>query len=136
MLDFNKYFNEEYQFALNNVSYAWIESNNKEAGLEINIRDKIDTDIQDKNLKATFERKVYFNPEALFTITVTFAFTLKFRESVNIEEIKSINWSDALIENANPYLSNIISRTSSLIAALTSSYGQQPLITPPNIIRA
>ena len=136
MLDFNKYFFDEYQFMLKNVSYSMIENNIRDVDLELDVIDSIDTAAQDDYLEVIFERKVRFIPEALFEISVSFVFTLAFRDTVDYEEVNNINWVEALEENRNPYLGNVISRASSLIATLTSSFGLQPLITPPNFIKA
>ncbi|MBQ6850561.1 MAG: hypothetical protein IJN77_05940 [Oscillospiraceae bacterium] len=135
MIDFNKYFNDEYQFTLKNAAYSWLENNGQDVELELNISDTINTAIVGKHLEVTFQRKAFFKPEALYAIDVCFSFTLTFRNDNLADEAKSINWSEALVENDNPYLGNVISRTSYLIATLTSSYGQQPLVTPPSIIR-
>lgn len=135
MIDFNKYFNDEYQFALKKATYTWLEHSNQGAELELNIGDKISASIVNNNLEVTFEREVYFDPEALYAICISLSFTLTFRDGQLTEEAKKINWSEAMVENENPYLGNVISRASYLIATLTSSYGQQPLVTPPNFIR-
>ncbi|MBE6949425.1 MAG: hypothetical protein E7456_06220 [Ruminococcaceae bacterium] len=134
MLDFNKYFNEQYQFTLKNVSFSWVKNDSTETNFEIKISDSINTEIQNRHLEVVFKRKVYFVPEALFNLSVSFAFTLTFRDSICEEEMNSVNWSEAFTQSESPYLANIISRTSGLISSITSSFGQQPLVTPPNII--
>lgn len=136
MLDFKKYFLDEYQFTLKKATYTWIEANGHDGGLDLNIADGIISTAHDRSLEVTFERKVFFNPEALYSIEVVFAFTLTFKDTVEAEEIEKINWSQELAETDNPYLGNVVSRTSNLIGMLTASYGQQPLITPPNIVRS
>lgn len=135
MIDFNKYFNDEYQFTLKNAAYTWVENNGQGGELELNISDTINATIQGKHLEVSFQRKAFFKPEALYSIDVSFAFTLTFRDDSLAAEARNVNWSEALVENENPYLGNVISRASYLIATLTSSYGQQPLVTPPNVIR-
>lgn len=135
MIDFNKFFNDEYQFALKNAAYSWIENVAPGTELELNISDTINATPQGKHLEVVFQRKAFFSPEALYSIDISFSFTLTFRNDSLADEAKSINWSEALVKNENPYLANVISRASYLIATLTSSYGQQPLVTPPNIIR-
>ena len=135
MIEFNKYFNDEYQFALKNAVYLWIENVAPGTDLELNISDTVNASLQGKHLEVVFQRKTFFIPEALYSIDISFSFMLTFRNDALAEEAKSVNWSEALVENENPYLRNVISRASYLIATLTSSYGQQPLVTPPNIIR-
>lgn len=136
MINFNEYFNDEYQFTLKKATYSWIETKPEGIELDLNISDTISATVNANQLEVEFNRNVSFNPEALYVIDVSFAFTLTFRDDVVPEECKNIDWSKVFSESEkNPYLGNVVSRASSLIAALTSSYGQQPLITPPNIIR-
>lgn len=136
MLNFKDYFIDEYQFTLKKVTYTWIETNNHGDELNLNISDGVISSIQGRTLNVTFERKVFFKPEALYSIEVVFAIMLTFKETINEEEINKVNWCQELIETDNPYLRNIISRASNVISMLTSSYGQQPLITPPNIVQS
>ncbi len=136
MLNFKDYFIDEYQFTLKKVTYTWIETNNHGDELNLNISDGVISSIQGRTLNVTFERKVFFKPEALYSIEVAFAIMLTFKETINEEEINKVNWCQELIETDNPYLRNIISRASNVISMLTSSYGQQPLITPPNIVQS
>ena len=135
MIDFKKYFNDEYQFTLKNAAYSWIENSNQGAEMELTVSDTIDATVQEASLEVIFQREVYFKPEALFSIGVSFVVTLTFRDKSLADEAKSVNWSKELAENENPYLGNVVSRASHLIAMLTSSYGQQPLVTPPSVVR-
>lgn len=135
MIDFKKYFNDEYQFALINAVYSQLDNRLQGAELELNIEDSINANVRENHMEVTFRRKVFFEPEALYSIDVTFAFMLTFRDGNLATEAQNIDWGKELIENDNPYLGNVVSRASFLIATLTSSYGQQPLVTPPNVIR-
>ena len=135
MLDFNKYFNEEYQYTLKRASYTQIEKRCDCDKLELKISYSVDAAVRENCLEVIFERRVFFKPEALYSIRVCFALTLTFRDTDIARDGKSMDWSTELARSVNPYLGNVVSRASSLIAALTSSYGQQPLITPPNVIK-
>lgn len=135
MVDFKHFFNEEYQIALKNAVYTQIERENQDADFELSVRDRVDAVIHDKHLEASFGRKVFFDPAALYSIDIVFTFSLFFKNTDLVEEAKSVDWKDALTEAGNPYLTDVISRASYLIATLTSSYGQQPLVTPPVLLR-
>ena len=133
MLNFNDYFKDEYQFSLKDVSYSKIECEQDVSEYELKISDTIDTELKGDSLYITFTREVYFEPVAMFNLRVVFDISLHLNEGFR-ENAASINWSQTLLENPNIYLGNVVSRTSHLIAEITASFGQQPLITPPNPI--
>lgn len=133
MLNFNEYFKDEYQFSLKDVSYTKIESENELPEYKLNISDTINTELNGDWLSVTFARNVYFEPAAMFHLKVVFDIILHLNENAK-EGAAKINWSQAFLENPNSYLGNVVSRASHLIAEITASFGQQPLITPPNPI--
>lgn len=135
MLDFKKFFNNEYEFTLKKAMYDWIEVDHSTNDLRIKVDDHIKWDIIGDRLEVTFSRDVGFIPKSLYTIGVVFCFGLTFRDDTVAVEAKEIDWGKEFVEQANPYLENIISRASFLIASITSSYGQKPLITPPSFIK-
>lgn len=132
MFNFNDYFKDEYQFSLKNVSYSKVESE-VPTECELKITDTIDVEINDDLLNIMFTRNVYFEPVSMFKLKVIFDIVLNFNEEMK-EKATSINWSQTLLDNPNIYLGNVVSRISHLIAEITASFGQQPLITPPNPI--
>lgn len=132
MLDFNEYFKDEYQFSLKDVTYSKIE-NEEPIECEIKISDTINTEVSDNLLNITFTRDVYFNPVSMFKLKVVFDIVLNLKEEIK-EKAANINWTQTLLDNPNIYLGNVVSRASHLIAEITASFGQQPLITPPNPI--
>lgn len=134
MIDFKNYFADEYQLTLKNVSYSWIENDSQGTNLDLHIADQIHVKIENNQLEASVDRAVFFVPESLYKIIVSFTFILTFREDQLTEEAKKMNWEEALVTNDNPYMANILSRASALISALTSAYGQQPIITPPTFV--
>ena len=99
MIDFNKYFNDEYQFTLKKASYSWIENNGQNAELELSISDTIDSTVRENHLEVTFTRNASFTPEALYAIDISFSFTLTFRNNNLVSEAASINWNKELIES-------------------------------------
>lgn len=131
MLNFKDYFKDEYQFSLKDVSYTKIERVDELAEFELKITDAINTELDGDNLKITFSREIYFEPESMFKLKVVFEVILHLNEGVN-EKVTSVDWEKELLNNPNPYLGNVVSRISHLIADITASFGQQPLITPPN----
>lgn len=129
MLNFNEYFEDQYQFSLENVSFNSINSAVSKP-LELKITDSFIPIILDDGISVKYTRHIHFEPAAVFAIVVSLNFRLKARPD-KTAELPSIDWSAALKgENANIYWSNIISRASNIIANLTSSYGQAPIVTP------
>lgn len=131
MLNFKDYFQDEYQFALKNISYTKIESADNLAEFELKITDAINTKLDGNDLKIAFSREIFFEPESMFRLKVAFEVILHLIEG-NKEKATGMNWEKELVSNPNPYLGNVVSRISHLIADITASFGQQPLITPPN----
>ena len=131
MLNFNDYFKDEYQFSLKDVSYSKIECEQRISEYELKISDTINAELKEDFLYVTFTRNVYFEPKLMFNLKIVFDIILYLNEGSK-EKAAGINWSQALLENPNIYLGNVTSRTSQLIAEITASFGQQPLITPPN----
>ena len=131
MFNYNDYFYDEYQYALKKVRYDFIDTNYDTEQRELNISDSISTESIENKLKISFVRNVYFEPEQIYKISVEFTAILTFKDGKDSE---TLNWNELFSENENPYFSNIISRASNVIANLTSSYGMDPLITPPVLL--
>lgn len=133
MFNFNDYFEDEYQFTLKALSYKLVENDANSKQLNLKVIDTITTNSIEKELNIVFERKVFFEPAAVYDIDVVFSVDVRFKEQIDVDSI-DINWERILGENETPYLSNVVSRASNIIAMITASYGQQPLITPPSPI--
>jgi len=125
MLDnIQTYFKDQYQFSLKKVSYDRLEIEPVNAALSIS--DQIDASINDRSLFVTFSRNIYFDPESAFTLSITFDAVLGIKDDM-LESAQNVDWKKELIETDNPYMANILSRVSSIIANITSSYGQPPV---------
>jgi hypothetical protein len=137
MLDYDKYFLKEYQFHLKEVKYEMLKEASPGEQYELICEDYINTEIlQEKKLYIVFLRQVKFKPNALYNLSVSFGAVFTFKdEAKNDLDLHSINWGDEVVDNWMKFLSNITSRASMLISQITSSYGQSPVVTPPNIIK-
>lgn len=131
MLNFNNYFEDEYQFSLKDVSYKKIECDEAFSSYELKIADTLQTELKENTLSITFARDIHFEPKSFFNLRVAFDILLHLRDTVRKTD-DEIDWEQELLKNPNPYLGNVVSRASHLIAEITASFGQQPLITPPN----
>ncbi len=130
MLDLNAYFKDEYQFILKEVTYHCVEREDDAELPQIQTSDSASAKVVDGQLEVEFSREVKFQPASVFDLKVTFGIIMHFQDEVDPSAVE-VDWCEALTANENPYFSNIISRASNIIAFLTSSYGLQPLITPP-----
>ena len=130
-----QYFKSDYQFYLNRIKYDRIESEHKDGEVSLNCTDNISVTVNgDVGISLSVTRKMHFEPSVLFELEVSFGVDLLFVK----EKQEEINWNE--IDLANEFkqngefvLQNIMSRMSLLIAQITSSSGQTPLITPPGI---
>lgn len=131
---FNKYLKEEYQFILKQVVFQTVEEHDETEEFEINISDDVSVEVIDNEISVDYWRNVYFEPKGIFDIKVNFGLRIPFKEDIKPEG-GTIDWAKELEEKENPYMRNIITRASNIISNLTSSFGQQPLITPPVFIK-
>lgn len=132
-MNFKECFTDEYQYSLKSINYKTIESQEIFDTIELNCSDEINSINIENGLELTFSRKVFFIPKCMYELTVTYSVKLFFVD--NTKEINCEELLDNLKNEENVYLSNIISRASLLISDITSSYGQNPVITPPVFIK-
>ena len=130
----NKYLKEEYQFALKQVVFQTVDECDEAEQFEINVSDDISVEVVDKDIIVDYWRNVYFYPNGIFEIKVNFGLKMSFKDEAKLED-DDINWAEELVSQENPYMRNVITRTSNIISNLTSSFGQQPLITPPVFVK-
>lgn len=130
MLNLNEFFQDQYQFVLKSISYTSYEQRPNNNEVTMKVEDDFSFRQIDEKLIATISRRVYFSPTAMFDLDISFEMVLYFEESIK-HDVNTIDWKEELVSSENPYLINVMSRISKLIADITSSYGQEPLITPP-----
>lgn len=133
IVNLEKYFLPEHTFYLNEVNYKIIEGDI--SGNELNCTDNLNVTVNENDeVRILFTRALKFNPESVFELSVSFGALLKFNDT-NKHEIDwhNINLAEEFKENGMFVLQNLISRSSLLIAEITSSFGQSPIILPPMI---
>lgn len=124
MLDTLKVFENQYQIYLKSINF---DISDKDVGESINvlcydnINVIVDGDIADIKLTRLVEAKI-------FSLSVTMGAKLKFRS--DCETRPSQNEIEKNIASTNIAV-NIFARISLIISQISSSYGQEPLITPP-----
>lgn len=132
-----EYFLPEQEYYLNEIVYRRINSNSIQEDAPAICEDSIATKLLESHgLRILVTRKFYFEPEQIFTINISFGAELKFNTEKESEyEWEKIDLSQEFRENGDFVISNLMSRISLLYAQITSSYGQQPIILPPGVIK-
>lgn len=127
------YFESEHEYYLQQINYKRLDSE-PDTNYSLDGIDIINTDVSNNTVFITATRKFTFEPEGIFEIEVSFGAILTLaKEKQNDLDWENINLAEEFKENGDFVLSNLMSRISLLIAQITSSFGRQPLITPPNV---
>lgn len=136
MIDFDRYFLKDCQIFLSHVDYDFL-SPPVQGENKLLIKDSVSSyDLDDDKVKIEIARSLDFGTGKLFSLTVVFGVMLtKNPFSKNEINWSTINVADEFKHSKIPLLGNITSRISLLIAEITSSYGQVPIVTPPQLIK-
>lgn len=130
MENFNQYFIKEKNLFLENINYETVKSD-KKAMIRLGCRDTVVAQlIGERGVKIIFNRRLAFEPEALFTLSVSFGVFLRFDPT----RLGEVNWQEVNIVNeftkANPaIMSELNARTTLLVSQITSSAGGVPIVT-------
>lgn len=128
------YFVSEQEFYLDKVSYNRIDKTEGIREYSLNCTDNIEAEVNEDIVKLTVRRFLKFDPEEIFELSVSFGAILKFNgEKKDDYDWTKINLSEEFRENGQFVLGNLVNRISLLIAEITSSFGQSPIILPPGI---
>ena len=128
------YFEDEQGFYLDTVHYNRIDKKDQAEEYSLKCIDNIEAVAEEDAVRLTVKRVLKFEPEEIFELSVSYGAVLKIKE----EKKKSFTWEkidlvEEFRENGQFVLGNLMSRISLLIAEITSSYGQPPIILPPVI---
>lgn len=128
------YFLPEQEFYLQNISYNRIENGVDSKNHTLNCVDNISVDVKEEAVKIIVTRTLKFEPEELFTLTVSFGAILKFNpQKKSAYNWNEINMAEEFRNNGDFVIGNLMQRITLQIAQITSSFGQSPIILPPNI---
>lgn len=133
----SEYFLPEQEFYLHKLVYNRIENSTLKMEYSLQCTDNINVEYNDKTgIRIIVTRSLSFEPEEIFRLSVAFGANLKF----NPEKEKEYNWSEINLaeefkNNGDFVTANLMSRITLLIAQITSSFGQQPLILPPSVTK-
>lgn len=132
----SEYFLPEQEYYLDSISYKRFEPSPDDKESSLKCTDTLSVEVTDDTVIVTLSRSLNFDPDKLFSLSVSFGAILKY----NPDKKDEINWNDVNLAqefrvNGRFALSNLSSRISLLIGQITSSYGQPPLILPAGIVQ-
>ncbi len=133
----SEYFLPEHEFYLHKIVYDRLDNVTLEETVPLNCADNINVEINNNcGVKIIVTRSLYFEPEEIFRLSVSFGADLKFEpHKVSEYNWTEINLADEFRDNGQFVTDNLMSRISLLIAQITSSFGQQPLLLPPIVAK-
>lgn len=135
MLDFKRYFIPEHQIFLDNINYETLKIDRVTGDLKLGCKDTIVAQlIETRGVKVTFNRTLSFEENGMFFLSVTFGVMLHFNPVYYSEVMwKNMDLAGEFKQGCPQILTNLMSRTSLMIAEITSAAGQNPIITPGGV---
>lgn len=133
----SEYFLPEQQFYLHKIVYNKLDNVSSVEVLSLNCADNIYTElIGNEEVRVIVTRSLSFDPEEIFQLSVAFGADLKFNPEKRGEHAwNEVNLAEEFRDNGDFVTDHLMSRVTLLIAQITSSYGQQPLILAPKIVK-
>ena len=130
-----EYFEPQQEYYLENISYNKLNNIPNVIEYAINVVDNVDVNLLEEGVEVIVGRKIFFDPNGVFELTVSFGANLHFNE----EKKNEYNWDEINIENefikyGDFVIGNLISHISMLIANITASFGQPPMMLPPKLV--
>lgn len=131
MENFNEYFLRERKIFLENINYETVKADSVETQRRLGCRDTIVAQlIGDRGVKIIFNRRLNFEPEALFTLSVSFGVFLRFDPT----RYSEVNWKEVNIvkqftNDCPALIGELNARTTMLVAQITSASGGIPIVT-------
>lgn len=133
----SEYFLPEQQFYLHKIVYDRMECISSKQQFMLNCADNINVEVNDKkDIRVIVTRTLSFEPEEMFFLSVSFGADLQLdQQKADEYNWYEINLAEEFRENGNFVTDNLMSRITLLIAQITSSFGQQPLILLPSVTK-
>lgn len=125
----------KYSVTLHDIEMHTIVHSEKScAEATLNYRDEVDWNAYAKFLRVEFKRTIKFEPQAFFTITVSYYVDHELKDADALKNIDAQVLKDEICSDLSYYLKEkegFLARISQLIANLTSGFGGVPVILPP-----
>lgn len=132
----SEYFLPEQEFYLHKIVYDRIDSVMEKSEFTLNCVDNINVEVgENREVRIIVTRSLVFEPEKMFRLSVAFGANLKLEPQKEHEyNWHEINLAEEFRQNGYFVTTNLMSRITLLIAQITSSFGQQPLILLPDVV--
>lgn len=134
MENFSSYFLPERRIFLENISYEALGAKAvREKGKRLDCKDSVVAQLRYPfGVKIVFNRRLTFQPEELFELSVSFAAELKFDpEKRDLVDWKSVNVAHEFQTGFPILFASLNARCTLLIAEITSAAGASPVIPLP-----
>lgn len=135
-MDLNQYIEPKQQTFLNNVEYRLLQLVSGASGSKMKITDKLDaTFLDSKHIRLILSRKICFEPAGLFEMEVSFGTIVTLKDDAYfLVDWQTYDVAEEVINNSKNLINPLAARISMVIAQITSSYGQVPIVTPPCVV--
>ncbi|MBQ4067188.1 MAG: hypothetical protein IJD22_06045 [Clostridia bacterium] len=131
MENFERYFLHDKKVFLENISYETVKAEGRPTRVELVSKDTIVAQLMKNGVKICFNRAMSFDPEAVFSLSVTYSMVLLFDPSTKDEiDWRSTDIAGEFRRSCPHLLSLLMARTALMIGQITSSSGQPPIMTP------
>jgi hypothetical protein len=134
-MNFVELFNSNYSYFLKEIGYQVITVGNIQDKVDIVVKDNTTFEMLDKtHLQVIVERNVRFEPNIVYELKVSFGAILELKNVSEIE--RDIDWNQEFKKSNEglAVIQGLLTRISLQISQITSSYGLNPIVTPPNLI--
>lgn len=131
MENFASYFTKDSKIMLENVSYESVPVLKEQTkGKKLDCKDSIVASIKyPLGVRIVFNRRMTFDPEELFVLSVSFSALLKFDpEKRDLVDWRSVDLVKEFTRAFPTLLATLNARTTLLVAQITSAAGASPLI--------
>lgn len=131
MENFNGYFLKDRKIFLEYINYETVKTEKSGPQRKLGCRDTVVAQlIKPTGIKVIFNRRLNFEPEALFTLSVSFGVFLRFDPS----RMDEVNWHEVNIvkeftESCPAIMAEFNARATMLVSQITSSAGGCPIVT-------
>ena len=131
MENFERYFLHEKKILLENISYETVPVEGRPTDMKLGVKDTIVAQLLKNGVKINFNRALNFDPEGIFSLSVTYSMMMFFDPTTKDEvDWKSTDIATEFRKCCPHLLTSLMSRTSLMVSQITSAGGQNPIVTP------
>lgn len=133
MIRFYDYFSENYKYTMYSLNYKKIETD-KAGNFNLLADDHLTIEKQERHLCCYYTRRLYFEPENIFSIEVTYKILFSINERRDISSLTEQEILESLYHDALESFDQVAAHMSLVVAQTLSSGNHEPIILPPNVL--